>query len=234
MKRFSFVIIFIFAVCSVFAQVAESGTYLGDIKKIFETEWPANRTVNIVFHGHSVPSGYAKTPVVNTLEAYPHKVLVALKAKYPFAVINTIVTAIGGENSEQGAKRFKKDVLMKSPDVVFIDYILNDRGIGVGRAEKAWRKMITASLKVGTKVVLLTPTPDLSENINDKNAPLNTYSDMVRSLAKEYHLAIVDSYLLFCEIAASEENLDDYMSQVNHPNGNGHSVVSDEIMKTLF
>jgi hypothetical protein len=38
-----------------------------------------NRTINIVFHGHSVPSGYFKTPQVNTLSSYPHIFLKKLK-----------------------------------------------------------------------------------------------------------------------------------------------------------
>ena len=57
-------------------------------------------------------------------------------------VINVIVTAIGGENSESGAARFATDVLCHKPDVVTIDYALNDRDLGLVRAEQAWRQMI--------------------------------------------------------------------------------------------
>ena len=49
------------------AQIAEKETYLADFKKELSKQWPDNRTLNIVFHGHSVPSGYFKTPAVNTL-----------------------------------------------------------------------------------------------------------------------------------------------------------------------
>jgi hypothetical protein len=61
----------LFCVISVFAQKAGSDNYLNEIKAELEKNWPDNRTVNIVFHGHSVPSGYAATPRVNTLGAYP-------------------------------------------------------------------------------------------------------------------------------------------------------------------
>ena len=33
--------------------------------------WPENRTLFIVCHVHSVPSGYFATPVVDTFHAYP-------------------------------------------------------------------------------------------------------------------------------------------------------------------
>ena len=47
--------------------------------------------------------------------------LQVLKEYYPYAVVNTITTAIGGENSEQGCVRFAVDVLTHRPDVVFIN-----------------------------------------------------------------------------------------------------------------
>ncbi|MEK5235702.1 hypothetical protein NST99_08380 [Paenibacillus sp. FSL L8-0470] len=37
-----------------------------------ETAMAGERTLNIVCHGHSVPSGYFATPIVDTFHAYPH------------------------------------------------------------------------------------------------------------------------------------------------------------------
>ena len=42
--------------------VADPAIYLNDLKTEMQMEWPKNRTINLVFHGHSVPSGYFKTP----------------------------------------------------------------------------------------------------------------------------------------------------------------------------
>ena len=50
---------------------------LTQIRRELQKKWPDNRTVNLVFHGHSVPSGYANTPNVKTLQAYPHQVPVS-------------------------------------------------------------------------------------------------------------------------------------------------------------
>ena len=78
--------------------------YLADVKEQLSRKYPQNRTINFVFHGHSVPSGFFKTPVVNTLSAYPHLFFHSLKNKYPYAVANVITTSIGGENSVAGCK----------------------------------------------------------------------------------------------------------------------------------
>lgn len=52
------------------AQTGQSIEFT-QIRQELQKKWPDNRTVNLVFHGHSVPSGYANTPNVKTLQAYP-------------------------------------------------------------------------------------------------------------------------------------------------------------------
>jgi hypothetical protein len=80
--------VLIYAVCIAFGiqntqgQIADVDHYLDSLKVEFQKEWPQNRTINIVFHGHSVPAGYFKTPVVNTLAAYPHLVRLDLMMRY--------------------------------------------------------------------------------------------------------------------------------------------------------
>lgn len=205
--------------------------YLEPLKKELIKEWPNNRTINLVFHGHSVPSGYFKTPVVNTMDAYPYQVLRLLKEKYPYAVINVINTAIGGENAQSGQKRFETDVLCHKPDVLFIDYALNDRGLGLEAAKAAWEKMIVEARKRGIKIILLTPSPDLSVDLLDPNTDLEQHAKQIRSLANKYQLGLVDSYAQFRDIKAAGGNIEDYMSQINHPNAKGHAVIAKEILK---
>ncbi|WP_295796284.1 GDSL-type esterase/lipase family protein [Mucilaginibacter sp.] len=209
--------------------VTPDTAYLSAIITQLNKQWPTNRTINLVFHGHSVPSGYFKTPVINTLGSYPYLLLSKLNAKYPYAVINIIKTCIGGENSEQGEKRFKKDVLTHKPDVVFIDYALNDRNLGLERARTAWEKMIKAALKKNIKVVLLTPTPDVTENILDPNAPLAQHTAQIISLGAKYHTPVIDSYQQFKNIKAGGQSLEPYMAQFNHINEKGHEIVAQQI-----
>ena len=209
---------------------ADSATYLDNIKAELQKKWPANRTINLVFHGHSVPSGYANTPHVHRLESYPFLVLKDLEEKYPYAVVNVITTSIGGENSEQGEKRFKKDVLIHRPDVLFIDYALNDRQIGLARSRAAMEKMIKMALAEKIKVILMTPSPDLTVDITKPDNILGKYTAMLRDLAREYHIGLADSYSAFVRIAQSGKDLKTYMAQLNHPNEKGHEVIANQIM----
>ncbi|MDR3712828.1 MAG: SGNH/GDSL hydrolase family protein [Puia sp.] len=205
--------------------------YLSGIRNELKKEWPANRTINLVFHGHSVPSGYARTPMVNTFDSYPYLFLQALKAEYPYAVVNIIVTAKGGENSESGAARFEQDVLIHRPDVVFIDYALNDFGPGLERSRKAWSTMIEMAKKRHIPVILLTPSPDLRVDFSNPGNDLQRHTDQIKALAKEYHTGLVNSFGIFKSLYSKGDSLKDYMSQVNHPNKAGNQLIADEIMK---
>ena len=58
-------------------------TYLADILALLKKDWPDNRTVNIVCHGHSVPAGYFKTPTVDPMNSYPHLLHARLAERFP-------------------------------------------------------------------------------------------------------------------------------------------------------
>jgi lysophospholipase L1-like esterase len=210
-------------------KLTDPSVYLSDIKTELIKEWPNNRTINLVFHGHSVPAGYFKTPVVNSFDSYPFQVLETLKEQYPFAVINVINTAIGGENSVSGEKRFESTVLIHQPDVLLIDYALNDRSIGLDQAANAWSKMIQKALKNKIKVILLTPSPDQRVDILEPNNELEKHAFQIRSLSKKYDVGLVDSYEEFRKKAISGEPVSNYMSQVNHPNAKGHLLIANKI-----
>lgn len=213
--------------------MADPGTYLDDLKTELKKEWPNNRTINLVFHGHSVPAGYFKTPVVNTLEAYPYQLLRQIKARYPHAVVNVINTSIGGENSQRGEKRFATEVLPHRPDVLFIDYALNDRGIGLGEARKHWESMISEALKRNIKVILLTPSPDQRVDLLAPGNELEQHALQIEQLATAHGIGLADSYGLFKKQVQHGEKVADFMSQVNHPNARGHALIADELM-TFF
>lgn len=213
------------------ASVADPKTYLAEFARLARVDWPHNRTLNVVCHGHSVPAGYFQTPEIRTHESYPHRLHVALAKKYAHAVINVIVTAIGGETSEQGAARFTREVLTHRPDVLTIDYALNDRGVGLARAKTAWSAMVAQAQAAKIPVILLTPTPDQAASLTDPTEPLVQHADQVRALAEEFGVGLADSFARFGREVAAGVSLPDLMSSGNHPNGAGHALVSAELLK---
>lgn len=195
-------------------------------------KWPDTRVINIVCHGHSVPAGYFATPFVNTFDAYPHLLHRMIKERFPFATINVIVTAIGGENAPQGAARFESDVLTHKPDILIIDYSLNDRACGLEEAKCAWEDMIQKALARNIKVILCTPTWDNHYYAMDESwEQLTAHAKQVRALADKYNLGLADSFEAFRKQIDTPADLTKYLSHVNHPTRAGHQLVAEEIAK---
>ena len=204
--------------------------YLDPVLEELTKQWPYNRTVNIVCHGHSVPSGYFAPPLVDSFHAYPHLLHRLIKERFPFAVVNVIVTGIGGETSELGEKRFERDVLTHKPDVVTIDYALNDRMIGVEKAEASLRSMIAKALEQNIKVILLTPIYDQSYFAQDDMwKGLEEQAAMIRRLSEETGVGLADSFLAFEKYIAQGSSLTDLLSHYNHPSHAGHTLIAKEL-----
>jgi acyl-CoA thioesterase I len=206
-------------------------TYLVPLLSELQKPWPGNRTLNLVVHGHSVPAGYFKTPEVRPFDSYPHLWHRRLKAQFPHAVLNVIVTAIGGENSESGAARFERDVLSLRPDLITIDYALNDRRLGLEKAARAWSQMIEAAKAKNIPLILLTPTGDTSARWGDSTDPLWQHAAQIRRLAERHGVGLADSLAAFERYIIGSGKLADLMSQVNHPNRLGHDLVTGELMR---
>ena len=206
--------------------------YLDSLLDEMAVKWPDNRIVNIVCHGHSVPSGYFATPFVNTFDAYPHLLHKMIKERFPFAVVNVIVTAKGGENSPHGADRFEKDVLTHNPDVLIIDYCLNDRFCGLAASRMAWEQMIKQSLERDIKVILCTPTWEKAYFEQNENwKMLVQHTEQVRELADYYSVGLADSFAAYERHVKDVMDLSKYLSHVNHPSREGHMLVAQEIAK---
>jgi acyl-CoA thioesterase I len=229
MKPYSRLIAALVSAATMFAAQADAGQ-LDELDAELKKTWPNNRAINIVFHGHSVPSGYFVTPQVNTFESYPHLFHMDLKKRYPNAVINVIITAIGGENSIQGAARFQADVFRHKPDLIFIDYALNDRLEDPAQVDAAWRSMITAAKNAKVPLILCTPTGDKTEDLSKPTNRLRILADMIRGLAAKEDVMLADVSEAWVAKRSSQDRLH---SMDNHPNAAGHRVAADAIFKTF-
>ncbi len=213
---------------------ADNKTYLKSVVHKLNTQWPDNEIVTIACHGHSVPAGYFATPYVDTFNAYPHLLHRALKERYPYAVVNVTLTAVGGEDSSKGAQRFESQVLCHHPHVVTIDYGLNDRRIGLDSAGKAWRFMIEKALSQHVRVILLTPTWDTSGLLDPSASDwtkLLCHTEQIRNLASIYSVGLVDSFAAFDQYVKQFGDALDLLSVANHPNEKGHTLVAEALMR---
>lgn len=91
--------------------------------------------------------------------------------------------------------------------------------------------MIRAAKKQGVPVVLLTPTGDLKADGKNPEDPLEVRAKLIRKLAEEEGVFLADVYAEWrteLEKGTPQESL---MSQVNHPNLQGHQLAAGVICR---
>ena len=211
---------------------ASAGTLL-DLDTGLRKTWPDNRTINVIFHGHSVPAGYHLTPLVKPYESYPHLFRTQLAKRYPHAVINVITTSIGGENSIDGATRFNNDVLTRNPDLIFIDYALNDRPQPLASVETAWRSMVDAAQAADVPVILITPTGATDADFTNPADPLTERAELIRTVASSEGVPVADVSADWLAAIQGGTPQGDLLSQGNHPNLAGHQLAADRLFETF-
>ena len=85
--------------------------------------------------------------------------------------------------------------------------------------------MIEQARSRGIKVILLTPTADLSADLGNPEDLLNQHAELIRALAQSHSVGLADSLAEFRAYVLNGGRLEDLMSQVNHPNRKGHELV---------
>ncbi|RUL51762.1 SGNH/GDSL hydrolase family protein [Lysinibacillus antri] len=165
---------------------------------------------------------------------------------------------IAGETTEDAKRRFQKDVLDKKPEVVTIMFGTNDAvltsktqaKVSKTQFEKNLNYFVTTLKKQGTQVILMTTIPVVEQKFyqrHDKQlysqhkgvrAFQNDYNDIVRKVAKEQNVPLVDIYRTIVEKAhgSSDKSLmsSGLIDQTGtHFTPNGANVIYQEVKEQL-
>ena len=77
----------------------------------------------IAFLGGSITEGYSSSRHEN---CYAARIFAWWQQSFPQSRMRYVNAGIGGTGSDYGAARAKRDVLSEKPDVVFVDFSVND------------------------------------------------------------------------------------------------------------
>jgi len=187
-----------------------------------------------------------------------------LREELPAKGVNAVVinAGVGGNDTNRARRRFDKDVLGRDPDLVVIQFGINDSAIDVWRKppataprvareqyEKNLRHFISKLKERGATVVLMTPnplcwTPKLKEIYGKPpydpddpagfNLALKDYAESVRRIAGEEKVTLVDVDGAFRAHAAAEgQSLGDLLLDGMHPNNKGQRIVADLLLAKI-
>ncbi|MCD6362001.1 MAG: exo-alpha-sialidase [Armatimonadetes bacterium] len=171
--------------------------------------------------------------------------------------VEVINSGRGSDTVQKAAARFEQDVLAHDPDLVIIQFGLNDSAIDVWRNvttprvpideyEADLERFVTTLQERGSKVILMTPNPlrwtDKLKQLYgkppyDPDDPdgfsflLKDYAERVRGIAARRDVPLVDSFKLFQE--DEQHPVDQLLLDGMHPNDAGHAIEADELLKII-
>lgn len=158
-----------------------------------------------------------------------------------------IGAGIGGNKVYDLYLRLQKDVLDKQPDVVVIYIGVNDvwhktshgTGTDADKFEKFYRALINQIQKSGAQIILCTPAVigEKKDFSNPQDGDLNEYSKIIRRIAADQQLQLIDLRKAFLEynLTHNKENKDRGILTYDrvHLNAKGNLLVAQEIWKLL-
>lgn len=177
--------------------------------------------ITVGFIGGSITEGYNASAPQNN---YVNNVCGWLKNKFPCARINAVNAGIGGTSSYLGVHRVEKELLEYSPDIVFVDFSVNDYFAyeQMQSYENLIRRILCADSNPAV-ILLFMPKED-GVNMQEVQSAVGAY----------YRLPMI-SYAdaVFGEMEKGDLAWRDISDDVVHPNDLGHSIIAILIEKYL-
>jgi acyl-CoA thioesterase I len=182
--------------------------------------------VTIVAFGDSITAGYA------VRRGFPSFWKEMLQKKYSDAKIEMINSGVSGDTTMDGLARLDWSVLSYEPDLVTINFGINDcvLGLGLDEFEVNFVEMVRR-IKAGpdSEILLLSSQP--LETPPYDGLVLDYYQTIVR-VAKQMDVGFVDVYGAWMRRLRQGTTLGSLiLSGLDHPNEAGYRVIAEELMK---
>ena len=199
------------------------------------------RKVKILFFGDSI------TQAGVSPNGYIVKMDSIIKQSHLSDSIELVGAGIGGNKVYDLYLRMEDDVMKQHPDVVMIYVGINDvwhkassgTGTDADKFEKFYRAIIKKLQEKNIKVIVCTPSVigERNDNSNQQDSDLDSYSNIIRKIAKDMSLPVCDLRKAFADYLKvnNPSNLEKGIltSDRVHLNTKGNLFVAGEMWKVL-
>jgi lysophospholipase L1-like esterase len=193
------------------------------------------RDFSIVYMGGSITQAGSMRSRETRFDGYRDHITAWLKELYPQAHIHDRHAAVAGTGSEMGVLRMEKDVLPYKPDLVFVEFAVNDGGTDVTRIERCMEGIVRQIWKQDpmTDIVFLYTMNKGMFHSYAKETPPGSIRAHER-IAAHYGIPTVSmGYDFYLWEQKNEMPWNEYFMDDSHPNGKGHKVYGDVVAKEL-
>jgi acyl-CoA thioesterase-1 len=182
--------------------------------------------VTIVAFGDSITAGFA------VRRGFPSFWKSLLAEKYPEAVVEIINAGNSGDTSKDGLARLDWAVLSYEPDLVTINFGINDCVLGLDLEEFEMNLVeMVRRIRAGpnSEMLLLSSqpleTPPYDRLVQD-------YYQAVERLAREMDVGFVDVYGAWMRAVRAGTPLSSLiLPGLDHPNEAGYRIIAEELMR---
>ncbi len=185
-----------------------------------------DKALSVVYYGGSVTAGYGASKGYGNAEdgtSWACLLTNWLKNNFKSAKINAHNAAIGATGTSVGVYRLKEDVLKYNPDIVFIEFAINDNYCGeseqaaAAQFETLVREIRTATPKCDIVTVLTT------DSYTIKLSDLYTTAAAHEIISEHYGISSVNvGQYVWEKMGKKDFKWSDYFIDIVHPNDKGY------------
>ncbi len=211
----------------------------------------AGTPLRVVAFGDSIAFGSQIDPARDESLAFPAQWHEAMKSVWPGCDIAVVNKGVPGNRIDDAHARFARDVVAESPDLVIVEFGINDCWDGperIGHFETRLRELV-ARLKTetGAAIVLLTANM-LNHDFDAESVKLawfaektasvqnagwtRDYMERVRAVARESGVPLADGYARWEAARAAGTDTDVLLvNRANHPGREGHRLLAEPLIE---
>jgi len=186
----------------------------------------AGEEVKIVVFGDSISAGFA------VRRGFDHFWMRKLKEKYPQAEIAIKNEGVCGATSFDGLARLDWSVTAYAPDLVTVNFGINDMymGIRLGEFKSNLIEIVDRIIEGSKSEILLLSSEPLTTPRFDRI--VLSYYQVLEDVAEEMGVGFVDVYGAWMRRAAEGVPLESLiLPGLDHPNELGYEIIAEELMR---
>lgn len=189
-----------------------------------------NMPLTVAYLGGSITEGAG---VDREQDCWRCKITEWFRKNYPKSEIIEINAGIGGTASDFGMFRCDSQVLASAPDLIFVEFAVNDTTISnsLVTMETVIRKIMRSN-PITDIVLVETATQSMHRSFlnNESVESVETY----KKISKYYGIDIINvGEEIISRVDGNEGGWDKYTMDTVHPNAIGYSLYTNEIIKYL-
>jgi acyl-CoA thioesterase-1 len=185
----------------------------------------AGKAVRIVTFGDSITAGFA------VRKGFDHFWMRMLKEKYPRAEISLNNEGVCGDTSFDGLARLDWSVIANAPDLVTVNFGINDMymGIRLGEFKSNLIEIVEKILEGSKSEILLSSEPLLTPRFD---RIVLSYYQTLEDVAEEMDVGFVDvcgAWMRKVDEGVALNSL--ILPDLDHPNEAGYKIIAEELMR---